>query len=66
MAPMHATPPAALTASEVGKLLRYPAARVRSMYRAGTFPAPIDPTLSAVQWRWSPRVVADYIDGQAA
>jgi hypothetical protein len=62
---LHMNAPA-LTAAEVGKLLRYPAARVRAMYRAGNFPAPIDPTLAAVQWRWSPRVVQSYIDGQAA
>lgn len=58
--------PAALTAAEVGKLLRYPAARVRAMYRAGTFPAPIDPTLAAVAWRWSPRIIDDYINGERA
>ena len=57
---------AALTAADVGKLLRYPAPRIRAMYRAGTFPAPIDPDLTPTQWRWSPRIVADYIDGQAA
>jgi hypothetical protein len=56
----------AYTAAEVGKLLRYPAPRVRAMYRAGTFPPPIDPTLSAVQWRWSPRVIEEYINGERA
>ena len=56
----------ALTAAEVGKVLRYPAARVRAMYRAGTLPAPIDPTLPAVAWRWSPRIIDDYINGERA
>ena len=56
----------ALTAAEVGKLLRYPAARVRAMYRAGNFPAPIDPTLGAAAWRWSPRIIDEYINGEAA
>lgn len=56
----------ALTAAAVGKLLGYRPERVRAMYRAGMFPAPIDPTLAAVSWRWSPRIVQDYIDGQVA
>ena len=53
----------ALTAAQVGRLLSYRPERVRSMYRAGQFPAPIDPTLAPVSWRWSPFVVEAYIDG---
>lgn len=58
----------ALTAEEVGRALKYknPAVRIRSMYRAGNFPAPIDPALPVTSWRWSPRVIEAYIDGQVA
>lgn len=56
----------ALSANEVGELLGYKGHTIRSMYRSGRFHAPIDPTLPAVAWRWSPRVVAAYIDGQLA
>lgn len=57
---MHST---ALTAAEVGKILRYPAPRIRAMYRAGNFPAPIDPDLPVSAWRWSPRVIDVYVNG---
>lgn len=37
---------------------------VRALYRAGAFPAPIDPTLSVRRWRWSSLVVDDYRAGR--
>jgi hypothetical protein len=37
--------------------------RVRSLYRSGKFPAPVDPTLGARSWFWSRRVVELYADG---
>jgi hypothetical protein len=37
---------------------------VRRMYREGRFPAPIDATLPAASWRWSPDVISAYISPQ--
>ena len=60
----------ALTADRVGKVIGgdRPIAgpTIRAWYRAGRFPAPIDPTLPVVSWRWSPRIVDTYINGAAA
>lgn len=42
------------------------AATVRMLYRNGSFPAPIDPDLNARLWRWSVRVIRDYVEGGAA
>lgn len=40
------------------------AERVRALYRAGRFPAPIDPELSPRLWAWSRRVVESYAEGE--
>lgn len=60
----------ALDADDVAELLRmrqqHPRHRreaVRRLYRSGHLPAPIDPTLSASLWRWSPDAIASYIAG---
>ncbi len=69
MAHMSAQP-TALTADQVGAAIGgarpIKAATIRAWYRSGRFPAPIDPTLPVKSWRWSPRIVGDYIDGAAA
>jgi hypothetical protein len=65
---MH--PPRALTAHDFGERLAHRGSDlgrgVRRMYRSGQLPPPIDASLPAVQWRWSPKVVDDYINPQAA
>jgi hypothetical protein len=60
--------PLTLTAAEVADLLgsAYTAEKVRRLYRAGNFPAPIDPTLHARSWSWSRRVVEGYAEGEVA
>jgi hypothetical protein len=63
--------PQALTAHQVGVAM---ASRgkgdlgrgVRRMYRDGKFPAPIDPSLPAASWRWSPVVIGAHINPQVA
>jgi hypothetical protein len=66
----RATIPAALTAQRVGEIVGgdrpYTAETIRNWYRAGKFPAPIDATLPVKSWRWSPRVIERYVDGDAA
>lgn len=37
---------------------------IRSMYRAGDFPPPIDHRQPAVRWRWSRAVVERYVLGE--
>jgi hypothetical protein len=62
--------PQALTASDFGRLLAIAAAdpgrSVRRKVRAGELPGPINPHAAAVSWVWSPTVVSNYIDPQAA
>ncbi len=53
-----------LTVDQVGHVVGYPARRIRDLYRAGQFPAPIDPTLHAVSWRWSPAAIDAYVSGE--
>ena len=54
----------ALTAAEVGELCGYTKRQVLALYRAGKFPAPIDPTLTTYMWRWSSVVMDDYRAGR--
>ena len=59
--------PITATADELAEMLRYKSgAVIRMLYRNGSFPAPIDPELSPRLWRWSVRVVAEYVEGGAA
>jgi hypothetical protein len=62
--------PQALTASDFGAQLSLrgnePGRTVRRMFRDGKLPGPIDATLPAQSWRWSPAVVAAYINPTAA
>ena len=62
--------PRCLTAHDVGVVLSHRGGDlgrgVRRMYRAGQLPAPIDATLSAQSWRWSPAVIDAYINPKAA
>ena len=62
--------PRALTAHDVGAVLAHRGGDlgrgVRRMYRAGQLPAPIDATLPAQSWRWSPAVIAAYVNPKAA
>lgn len=37
---------------------------IRSMYREGDFPAPIDPSLGVSRWRWSRVIVEQYAAGE--
>jgi hypothetical protein len=62
------TGPLTLTAAEVADLLgsAYTGDKVRRLYRAGRFPAPIDPTLHSRSWSWSRRVVELYAEGEVA
>ena len=41
-------------------------ATIRMLYRNGSFPAPINPELNARLWRWSVRIIRDYVEGQAS
>jgi hypothetical protein len=67
---MTAVLPQALTAADFGRLLAIAAAdpgrSVRRMVKAGQLPGPINPAAAAVAWRWSPSVVSNHIDPQAA
>jgi transcriptional regulator with XRE-family HTH domain len=60
--------PRALTADDVGVAMalrgKSPGRSVRRMFREGQLPAPIDATLPAVSWRWSPDVISAYISPQ--
>jgi hypothetical protein len=57
-------PSLTLTAAEAARLLGgiYTPEKIRKLYRAGKFPAPIDPTLTAYSWAWSRRVIERYVD----
>ena len=63
---MNAVLPLALTAADFGRQLAITAAdpgrSVRRKVREGQLPGPINPTDSAVAWRWSPAVVAAHIN----
>lgn len=52
-----------LTVDQVGALVGYPTRRIRALYRDGKFPAPIDPTLHPISWRWSPDAIHAYANG---
>ena len=54
---------AALTPADVAGLVGYNPATIYRFVRTGRFPAPINADLPTRSWRWSPRIVADYIDG---
>ena len=54
----------ALNADEVAQRVDYPKATVYRLTREGRFPAPIDATRPTRSWRWSPRLVQSYIDGE--
>ena len=53
----------ALTAAELTDLVGYKAPTIYRLVRDGRFPAPIDADRPTRSWRWSPRIVEDYIDG---
>jgi hypothetical protein len=53
-----------LTAAEVAKRLKYTPRFVRESARAGRVPAPIDPDLPAIQWRWSEQAIEQYEAGE--
>jgi hypothetical protein len=60
----------ALTAEQVAEALGYlhrrgggNATLIRSMYREGAFPSPIDPGQPVIRWRWSRAVVEGYVAG---
>ncbi len=61
--------PLTLTADQAAELAGYlhhdgtgNGAVVRALYRAGRFPAPIDPDLKVRSWRWSRRDVERYVE----
>jgi hypothetical protein len=52
-----------LTADETARVVGYrDGHQIRSMYRNGRFPAPIDPGLPVRLWRWSRRQIVRYVD----
>lgn len=53
-----------LTAAEVADRLGYAKRTVQEYARSGRLPAPIDPSLPVVMWRWSPLVVEQYEAGE--
>lgn len=60
-----------LTAADVARALQYLSRNgqpnggtVRALYRAGSMPGPIDPSLPVRQWRWSRAVIDAYVAGE--
>jgi|GEM_PF-4584132 len=53
----------ALNPSDVANLVGYKRDTIYRLTRSGRFPAPIDADRPTRSWRWSPRIVDDYIDG---
>lgn len=37
---------------------------VRTLVREGKLPPPIDPTLTVAHWRWSRKVIEQYVAGE--
>jgi hypothetical protein len=57
-------PSLTLKAAEAAELLgtAYTGEKIRNLYRAGRFPAPVDPTRPPHSWAWSRRVIERYVD----
>jgi predicted DNA-binding transcriptional regulator AlpA len=53
-----------LTADQVGALTGYSRREIYKLARTGRFPAPIDPDLSVLLWRWSRRRLEQWADGE--
>jgi predicted DNA-binding transcriptional regulator AlpA len=52
-----------LDAREVADLVGYRGPEtIRTLYRTGKFPPPIDPSLTVHWWRWSRRRVEQYVE----
>ncbi len=57
-------PMVTLTVRDVAATANYTERRIRELVRQGRFPQPIDPTLKAWSWRWSPLTIAAYVAGE--
>ena len=52
-----------LTAKQVADVIGCTPRTIRDKARQGMFPAPIDPRLSPVLWRWAPVAIDRYVNG---
>lgn len=56
----------ALTARAVAEILTCHPDTVYRFARQNKIPGPIDPTLPARMWRWSPQAIEQYVNGEWA